>query len=143
MAEMATPSTRYVKNVCRPTAHTPRSRVETGSSACRGTGLPCVATRTTRPRHQREPRGERWGRGAGTTGGTAGGTTGPGTAGGLTGVAADCRGGATAPGVTANEIKVGAIVTASGPLPGATEGSFRGAQAYLAKVNAAGGVCGR
>ena len=58
-------------------------------------------------------------------------------------MAADCHGGATAPGVTANEIKVGAIVTASGPLPGATEGSFRGAQAYLAKVNAAGGVCGR
>ena len=47
------------------------------------------------------------------------------------------------PGVTATEIKVGAIVTASGPLPGATEGSYRGAQAYFAKVNAAGGVCGR
>ena len=54
-----------------------------------------------------------------------------------------CRGGATDKGVTATEIKVGSIVTASGPLPGATEGSYRGAQAYLAKVNAAGGVCGR
>jgi branched-chain amino acid transport system substrate-binding protein len=82
--------------------------------------------------------------GSGTDGGTGGtGTTG--TGGGDTGgaSAAACRGGATDVGVTANEIKVGAIVTASGPLPGATEGSFRGAQAYLAKVNAAGGVCGR
>jgi ABC-type branched-subunit amino acid transport system substrate-binding protein len=58
-------------------------------------------------------------------------------------VAADCHGGATDKGVSATEIKVGAIVTASGPLPGATEGSYRGAQAYLTKVNAAGGVCGR
>src|SRR5690606_20298809 len=39
--------------------------------------------------------------------------------------------------------KVAAIVTASGPLPGATEGAFRGAAAYFAKVNAAGGICGR
>ena len=54
-----------------------------------------------------------------------------------------CRGGVTDTGVTATEIKVGAIVTASGPLPGATEGSYRGAQAYLTKVNATGGVCGR
>ena len=57
--------------------------------------------------------------------------------------AAACRGGASGPGVTADEIKVASIVTASGPLPGATEGAFRGTQAYLAKVNAAGGVCGR
>jgi ABC-type branched-subunit amino acid transport system substrate-binding protein len=83
--------------------------------------------------------------GSSATGGEA--TPAPG-AGSATGGAApakvDCSGvGATAPGVTATEIKVGAIVTASGPLPGATEGSFRGAQAYLAKVNAAGGVCGR
>ena len=33
--------------------------------------------------------------------------------------------------------------TDSGPLPGATEGEFRGAAAYFAMVNAAGGVCGR
>jgi ABC-type branched-subunit amino acid transport system substrate-binding protein len=52
-------------------------------------------------------------------------------------------GGATAKGVTANEIKVASIVTASGPLPGATEGNFRGAAAYIAKVNSEGGVCGR
>lgn len=74
------------------------------------------------------------------TGGSAASTTG-GTAGGAS--SGPCRGGATDKGVTANEIKVGSIVTASGPLPGATEGSYRGAQAYLAKVNAAGGVCGR
>jgi ABC-type branched-subunit amino acid transport system substrate-binding protein len=35
------------------------------------------------------------------------------------------------------------MVTASGPLPNATEGSFRGAQAYFAKINSEGGVCGR
>src|SRR5690349_12966237 len=59
------------------------------------------------------------------------------------GAAADCHGGATDKGVTADEVKVAAIVTASGPLPGATEGSYRGAAAYLAKANAEGGVCGR
>jgi branched-chain amino acid transport system substrate-binding protein len=79
--------------------------------------------------------------GATATGGPSGTTPAGTTATG--GPAADCHGGATSSGVTANEIKVGAIVTASGPLPGATEGSFRGAQAYLAKINAAGGVCGR
>jgi ABC-type branched-subunit amino acid transport system substrate-binding protein len=56
---------------------------------------------------------------------------------------AACKGGATDVGVTADEVKVASIVTASGPLPGATEGAFRGASAYFAKVNAAGGVCGR
>jgi ABC-type branched-subunit amino acid transport system substrate-binding protein len=58
-------------------------------------------------------------------------------------VAADCHGGATAKGVTADEIKVASMVTASGPLPGATDGQYRGAAAYFAKVNADGGVCGR
>lgn len=48
-----------------------------------------------------------------------------------------------APGVTDDEIKVASIVTDSGPLPGATEGSFRGAAAYFAMVNANGGLCGR
>jgi branched-chain amino acid transport system substrate-binding protein len=52
-------------------------------------------------------------------------------------------GGATATGVSANEIKVASIVTDSGPLPGATEGSYRGAASYFAKINAEGGVCGR
>ena len=54
---------------------------------------------------------------------------------------ADAKSGA--PGVTDDEIKVASIVTDSGPLPGATEGSFRGAAAYFAMVNANGGVCGR
>lgn len=54
-----------------------------------------------------------------------------------------CSGGATDVGVTADEVVVAAMVTASGPLPGATEGQFRGAAAYFAKVNAEGGVCGR
>lgn len=54
-----------------------------------------------------------------------------------------CRGGATDKGVTEREIKVAGMVTASGPLPGATEGAYRGAAAYFAKVNAEGGVCGR
>ncbi|MBA2281860.1 MAG: ABC transporter substrate-binding protein, partial [Acidimicrobiia bacterium] len=57
--------------------------------------------------------------------------------------ATPCTGGATDVGVTAEEIVVAAMVTASGPLPGATEGQFRGAAAYFAKVNAEGGVCGR
>ena len=90
--------------------------------------------------------GDELGGGTGTGGSTGdGGTTGTGTGGadGATAAAGSCRGGATDVGVTANEIKVGAIVTASGPLPGATEGSYPGAQAYFAKVNAAGGVCGR
>ena len=79
----------------------------------------------------------------GTTGGTGSGTGGA-TGAGTDGAAASCSGGgATAKGVTATEIKVGAIVTASGPLPGATEGSYRGAQAYFTKVNSAGGVCRR
>jgi branched-chain amino acid transport system substrate-binding protein len=84
--------------------------------------------------------------GGGTTsGGTGGGTTGGDTTGGPTSpdAAADCRGGGGAPGVTANEIKVATMVTASGPLPGATEGAYRGASAYFAKINAEGGICGR
>ena len=46
-------------------------------------------------------------------------------------------------GVTPTEIHAASIVTDSGPLPGATEGSYRGAAAYFAMVNAQGGVCGR
>lgn len=76
----------------------------------------------------------------GETGGPEGGAT---SAASGPGAAPDCTGGATDVGVTADEIKVAAIVTASGPLPGATEGAFRGASAYFAKVNAAGGICGR
>jgi ABC-type branched-subunit amino acid transport system substrate-binding protein len=50
---------------------------------------------------------------------------------------------ATTTGVSQKEIKVASIVTDSGPLPGATEGSYRGAASYFAKINAEGGVCGR
>ncbi|MEY2430311.1 MAG: hypothetical protein QOC92_36 [Acidimicrobiaceae bacterium] len=78
------------------------------------------------------------GTGAGQTGGATAGATDTGAA-----AAADCHGGATDTGVTADEIKVAAMVTASGPLPGATEGQYRGAASYLAKINAEGGVCGR
>jgi len=90
------------------------------------------------------------GSGTGSTGGNVTGTgtsgtgSGTGTSGGdTTAAAADCHGGATDVGVTADEIRVAAMVTASGPLPGATEGQYRGAAAYIAKVNAEGGVCGR
>jgi ABC-type branched-subunit amino acid transport system substrate-binding protein len=80
-------------------------------------------------------------------GGTAasGATDGGGGSGGAGAAqAASCSGGGGgAPGVTATEIKVATMVTASGPLPGATEGSYRGAQAYFAKINAEGGICGR
>ena len=81
------------------------------------------------------------GTGAGTSGGTGDATAGGGASG--TAAGADCHGGATDTGVTADEIKVASMVTASGPLPGATEGQYRGAAAYLAKINAEGGVCGR
>jgi ABC-type branched-subunit amino acid transport system substrate-binding protein len=75
---------------------------------------------------------------------SASGTGGGNTASSIAGSSgASCSGGATDRGVTANEIKVASIVTDSGPLPGATEGSYRGAASYFAKVNAAGGVCGR
>ena len=69
----------------------------------------------------------------------------PGTpAGGGGAQAAACRPGTkTSPGVSPKEIKVASIVTDSGPLPGATEGSYRGAAAYFAMINAQGGVCGR
>jgi branched-chain amino acid transport system substrate-binding protein len=96
--------------------------------------------------------------GSGTTatggGGTSSGPSTPATGGGATtgggnapapaAAGSKCVGAKSgAPGVTDKEIKVASIVTDSGPLPGATEGSFRGAAAYFAMVNANGGVCGR
>jgi ABC-type branched-subunit amino acid transport system substrate-binding protein len=80
--------------------------------------------------------------------GAAGSQDGPASAGGPgggtnSGGDASCHGGNTDRGVTANEIKVASMVTSSGPLPGATEGAYHGAAAYFAKINAAGGVCGR
>ncbi|HZN15409.1 MAG TPA: ABC transporter substrate-binding protein [Acidimicrobiales bacterium] len=74
---------------------------------------------------------------------SSGPSTGGGTATTVKAASSCGTGGATAPGVTATEIKVASIVTDSGPLPGATEGSYRGAASYFAKVNAEGGVCGR
>jgi ABC-type branched-subunit amino acid transport system substrate-binding protein len=74
----------------------------------------------------------------------AGGATSSGPARAATSGVSKCIGAKSgAPGVTDDEIKVASIVTDSGPLPGATEGSFRGAAAYFAMVNANGGVCGR
>jgi ABC-type branched-subunit amino acid transport system substrate-binding protein/predicted small lipoprotein YifL len=102
-----------------------------GSTDGGATGDPAVAA---------DPGATTGGAAAETTDGSGASTA---TGGGGAATGAACRGGATAKGVTATEIKVGAIVTASGPLPGATEGSYRGAQAYLTKINAAGGVCGR
>ncbi len=79
---------------------------------------------------------------SGPAGSSTGSTNGGPTRGVLT--ASKCNGlKANAPGVTDDEIKVASIVTDSGPLPGATEGSFRGAAAYFAMVNATGGICGR
>ena len=83
------------------------------------------------------------GTGTGAGANTTGGGTGAADAGGGTAAAADCHGGATDKGVTADEVKIAAMVTASGPLPGATEGQYRGAASYIAKINAEGGVCGR
>jgi ABC-type branched-subunit amino acid transport system substrate-binding protein len=62
---------------------------------------------------------------------------------GTTSAGACPKGASTAAGVTPTEIKVASMSTDSGPLPGATEGEFRGAAAYFAMVNAAGGICGR
>jgi ABC-type branched-subunit amino acid transport system substrate-binding protein len=51
--------------------------------------------------------------------------------------------GTNAPGLSATQLQVSTADTDSGPLPGATAGEFRGAAAYLAMINASGGVCGR
>jgi ABC-type branched-subunit amino acid transport system substrate-binding protein len=45
--------------------------------------------------------------------------------------------------VTPKQINLATMVTDSGPLPGATAGNYRGTAAYLAMVNAQGGICGR
>ena len=53
------------------------------------------------------------------------------------------NGGATDVGVTADTIELGNISDLSGPVPGLFQGAVIGTQAYLAKVNASGGVYGR
>ena len=83
------------------------------------------------------------------TGGGSGGTTGGSTATGGTGGQASasgprpCEAPSKAPGVTDDTITVGSISTLSGPVPGLGESSQRATQAYVAYVNATGGVCGR
>jgi ABC-type branched-subunit amino acid transport system substrate-binding protein len=91
--------------------------------------------------------------GAGTTGGTTTGgtttggtTTGATTTGGSTtagGPFTGDNGGSTDVGVTRTALNVGIVADLSGPIPGLFEGAVRGTQAYLAKVNAEGGVFGR
>jgi ABC-type branched-subunit amino acid transport system substrate-binding protein len=76
------------------------------------------------------------------TGGATGGTTGGGTTAG-TGAFSGDNGGATDTGVTGNSISVGIVADLSGPVGGLFQGAVRGTQAYIAKVNAEGGVFGR
>lgn len=79
--------------------------------------------------------------GTGTTGSTGAGTSGAGTT-GTSGFSGD-NGGATDIGVTKDSITVGVIADLSGAIPGLFRGAVQGTQAYLAKVNAEGGVFGR
>jgi ABC-type branched-subunit amino acid transport system substrate-binding protein len=81
----------------------------------------------------------------GTTGAVVGGTTGATTTGGTTtggGTTGD-NGGATDVGVTATTISIGSIADLAGPVPGLFQGAIAGTQAYVAKVNAEGGIYGR
>ncbi|MEO6203836.1 MAG: ABC transporter substrate-binding protein, partial [Mycobacteriales bacterium] len=90
----------------------------------------------------------------GTTGGSgatgavgSGGTTsdgsGPGSAGAPAPAPAGGNGGAVDVGVTADSLTLGNVSDLSGPVPGLFRGAVIGTQAYLAKVNKAGGVFGR
>ena len=79
------------------------------------------------------------------------GTSGPGTPGvvaadsGTVGVPlpAEGNGGATDVGVTATSLRIGVIADLAGPVPGLFQGAVAGTQAYVAKVNAEGGIFGR
>lgn len=53
------------------------------------------------------------------------------------------NGGAVDVGVTATELRIGTIADLSGPVPGLFQGAIAGVQAYVAKVNAEGGLFGR
>ena len=83
---------------------------------------------------------------AGGTGGTTGGSGGS-TTGGSGAVAAPApaggNGGAVDIGVTGDTITLGNISDLSGPVPGLFQGAVIGTQAYIAKVNAEGGIYGR
>lgn len=79
------------------------------------------------------------------TGGSSGGTGTGGSSGGTSGAPAPAggNGGAVDVGVTGDSITLGNISDLSGPVPGLFQGAVIGTQAYLAKVNSAGGVFGR
>jgi ABC-type branched-subunit amino acid transport system substrate-binding protein len=84
------------------------------------------------------------GQGGGSAAGGGSGGTG-GSAAGAGGSAAACRssGKASDVGVSATTIKIGNISTIGGPVPGFGQTGRNGVRAYIAKVNAEGGVCGR
>jgi ABC-type branched-subunit amino acid transport system substrate-binding protein len=73
-------------------------------------------------------------------GGGAGGTGGGPAAGSA---AKPCAAKSTAPGVTDDQIAVGSVSSLSGPVPGIGASAAAAARAYVAYVNANGGVCGR
>lgn len=83
--------------------------------------------------------------GAGATGGAAG--AGPATGGGeaaaATGGPKPCAAPSDAPGVTNDTITVGNISTVTGPIPGLGATAVAATRAYVAYLNANGGVCGR
>jgi ABC-type branched-subunit amino acid transport system substrate-binding protein len=54
-----------------------------------------------------------------------------------------CEAPSDAPGVADDSITVGNVATVSGPVPGASAGAVGAARAYVAYLNANGGVCGR
>ncbi|MDT7570240.1 MAG: hypothetical protein QOE05_414 [Actinomycetota bacterium] len=95
--------------------------------------------------------GSTTGAGSATTGATSGtaGTSGTSGTTGSTGTSAGApapaggNGGSTDVGVTSNSMLLGNVSDLSGPVPGLFQGAVIGTQAYLAKVNASGGVFGR
>ena len=70
-------------------------------------------------------------------------TTGGTTTGGGVPAPPGGNGGATDVGVTGTTLSIGAIADLAGPVPGLFQGAIAGTQAYVAKVNAEGGVFGR
>lgn len=89
------------------------------------------------------------GGGGGDTGGSGGDTGGGGGGGGDTGGGTPASGGCTSSGkssdvgVSGTAIKIGNISTIGGPVPGFGQTGRNAVRAYVAMVNAEGGVCGR
>ena len=84
--------------------------------------------------------------GGGTAAAAGGGTEGGGGDGGGPAAASGdkpCAAKASAPGVTDDAITVGSISSLSGPVPGIGASAAAAARAYVAYLNANGGVCGR